>query len=265
MKNNLYIISIFSLCLLSSCVTLYKPNTIHSPMLTEKGDVTVGGAIALSGSGLYNLQAAYAVSPKIGITTDGMYHQRTITYGNTNIEKLDMYFGEIGTGYFKKFGENNKSLFQCYSGMGYGKTNNKIDYDSLASPFLNAQYYNIYLQPGFAIIDKYIQVAFDVRANYVRVYNIDAYLINQFDWWDVSSKLKSDTTLSFLNLEPTLTLKGGDEHIKGMVQLGVTLPTVNPESYFIMNTSSIFGFSLIKLSIGMCYTFGKKKVIEKKQ
>lgn len=265
MKYNFYLLIALTLFLFSSCVTLYKPNTIQSPLLTEKGEATIGGAIALSGSGLYNLQAAYAVAPNIGLTLNGMYHQRTITSGNSTLEELNMYFGEVGAGYFKKFGADKKTLFQFYGGLGNGLTNNSMNYDSVISPYLKAQYFNAYLQPGLAIVEKNYQIAFDVRANYVRMYNIEAYLYNRFNWWDIDSKFRPDTTISFLNLEPTLTFKAGDERIKGIFQLGATIPTINPESYYIVNTSSIFGFSLIKLSIGICFTFGRKNIIEKKQ
>lgn len=62
--------------LFSGCVTLYKPNTINSPLLKEAGELNVGGALGISGSGLLNLQASYAPINRIGIMINGMYHTR---------------------------------------------------------------------------------------------------------------------------------------------------------------------------------------------
>lgn len=254
-----------SLCgiFFTGCVTLYKPNVVHSPMLKEKGELNTSASFGLLGSGLYNLQAAYAISDHIGIMADGMYHRRYIHSADSSVEKLNMFFGEAGAGYFAAFGTEKNGLFQCYGGGGYGNTTDRIDNSRQFYPEVNARHYNLFIQPGIALVNKKFQVAFDMRINYVHLYNIHAYLYDKFEWWNTDFRFYSDTSVSFVLTEPTITMKAGGEKLKVVLQLGATLPVVNPKSYFDINTSSMLGVTLIKFSAGISYTFGKRPSPEK--
>ena len=242
--------------IVTGCVTLYKPNIVHSPLLKEKGELTTSASIGLSGSGLFNLQAAYAISNHAGILVDGMYHLRQISSADSSVEKLNLFFGEAGAGYFTTLGHKKIGLFQCYSGCGYGIATDKIDNATQPYPEMNAKYFNIFTQPGLALTDRHFQLAFDLRINYVNLFNIQANLYEQFEWWNTDFHYYSDTSLYFVNLEPTLTVKAGGEKLKGVLQLGVTIPTINSHSFFMVNTSSMLGIPLFKLSLGMTYSFG---------
>lgn len=239
----------------TGCVTLYKPNAIHSPLLKEKGELNSCASLGLSGSGLYNIQSAYAVSNHAGIMIDGMYHQRQLKSAYSSVEKLSIYFTEAGAGYFSAFGENKKGLFQCYGGGGYGNTTDKMFNAGQYSPEINAKYFNVFVQPGIAFTDKNIEAAFDLRANYVRLFNIHAYMYNRFEWWNTDFHYYSDTSLCFFNMEPTVTLKAGGKKLKGILQFGITVPVYNAHSYFLANSASMLGIPLIKLSMGISYSF----------
>ena len=243
---------------LTGCVTLYKPNAIHSPMLKEKGELNASGSLGLSGCGIINLQSAYATSNHTAIMIDGMVHQRNSRSDDSSVEKLNMFFGEAGAGYFTTLGDKNNGLFQCYGGGGYGKTIDKIKISGQPNPEVYAKYFNIFIQPGMAYISKNIEVAFDLRANYVRLFDIHAYLYDQFEWWNSDFHFYSDTAVDFMNLEPAITIKGGGEKLKGVVQFGATIPTINSSSYFMVNTSSMLLTPLIKFSVGIVYSFGRK-------
>lgn len=246
------------LFVLTGCVTLYKPNAIHSPLLKEKGELNTSASLGFSGCGLYNLQAAYAISNHTGIMVDGMYHNRRISSADSSVEKLNMYFGEAGAGYFTTFDNNKNVLFQCYGGGGYGITTDKLSNANQPTPEMSSKYFNIFVQPGLSFKSKYVEVALDLRANYVRLFNIHAYLYDKFEWWNTDFKFYSDTTLHFVNLEPAVTMKIGGEKWKGILQLGLTIPTINSDSYFKVSTSSMLGAPLIKFSVGICYTFRRK-------
>ena len=246
------------LLLLTGCVTLYKPNAIHSPLLKEKGELNTSASLGFAGCGLYNLQAAYAISEHTGFMLDGMYHNRRSNNADSSVEKLNMLFGEAGAGYFTAFGNQKNILFQCYSGGGYGITTDKIENTHQFYPEMNANYFNIFVQPGLSFTMKYFELALDVRANYVRLFNIHAYLYDKFDWWNTDFKLYSDTTLDFVNLEPAVTMKIGGGKLKGIVQLGVTIPTINSNSYFDVSNPSSLGSPLFKFSGGISYSFGWK-------
>ena len=243
----------------TACVTLYKPNAIHSPLLKEKGEINASASLGLSGCGLSNFQSAVAVSNHTCIMVNGMYHLRRSASADSLVEKLNMYFVESGAGYFTRAGSKKKSLFQCYGGVGYGITKDKINNSNQADPEVYAKFYNIFIQPGFAFLNKYFEVAFDLRANYIHLFNIHAYLYDKFEFWNTDFKFYSDTSLYFMNLEPAITIKAGREKLKGLLQLGVTIPAIHADSYFDVNTSSMMIAPLINFSIGIIYTFGKKK------
>jgi hypothetical protein len=258
MKTVLQILSFGTLCFLTGCVTLYKPNVIHSPLLKEKGDLNTTASIGISGCGLYNLQAAYAISNHAGIMLDGMYHNRRFSSADSSIEKLNMFFGEAGAGYFTPFKNQKNKLFQCYSGAGYGITKDKIDNANQTNPEMNAKYFNLFIQPGLSFANKSFEVALDVRANYIRLYDIHAYLSDKFEWWNTDFKFYSDTALYFVNLEPAVTMKLGGGKLKGVVQLGATIPTIHSNSYLNVSASSTLGSPLFKFSAGVSYSFGLK-------
>lgn len=247
---------------LSSCVTLYKPNAIHSPLIKEKGETSATVMLGLSGCGYFNGQIAYAQSEHFGIMADGMYHSRSLTFGdNTNngTEKLHIFSGEGGAGYFTKFGDKQEGLFQCYGGGGYGKATNKVVGVSGPTPEANANYYNLFVQPGIAYFSNNTVISFDMRANYVQLYNINAYLYNQFEWWNTDFKFHNDTTINFINLEPTITFKAGSEKAKAIIQLGATVPVYHSDSYLLVNNYSLFTLPLIKFTVGVNINIGKKK------
>lgn len=248
----------------TGCVTLYKPNAIHSPLLKAKGELNTSASFGFSGCGLYNLQSAYAISNHIGVMTDGMYHNRHIRSEDSSVEKLNIFFGEAGAGYFSTFGKKKNSLIQCYGGGGYGATSDKIEDPKQLYPEVNAKYFNIFLQPGLAYINKNLELAFDLRVNYVNLFKIHASLYDKFEWWNTDFYYYSDTSLYFINLEPSLTMKVGGEKLKGVLQFGITIPTINSHSYFAVNTSSMLGFPLIKFAVGINYTFGKKLSLSEK-
>jgi hypothetical protein len=247
------------LLILSGCVTLYKPNTINSPVLKEKGDLNTTGIIGFSGCGLFNVQSSYAITDHAGVMIDGMIHSRNNSSADSSVEKLRMYFGETGAGYFTAIGNKNNGLFQCYGGGGFGITRDKINYSYEPNPEVSAKYFNLFIQPGCAYTSKNFIAAFDLRANYVRLFDIHAYMYDRFEFWNTDYRYYSDTAISFLNLEPTVTLKFGGQQCKGIFQLGVTVPSVNSDAYFDVNTSSMLVGPLIKISMGINYTFGLKR------
>ena len=227
------------LFVITGCVTLYKPNTIQSPLPKEKCELHASASLGLSGSGLLNPGAAYALTDHAGLMVNGMYHHRNLGTIDSSDEKLNIFFGEAGAGYFTSFGSNKSGLFQCYSGVGLGSSSDRIDNPNTLSPEVNAKYYNLFIQPGLAFTNKNFEVAFDIRANYVCLYKIHAFMYDQFDFRNTNFQYHSDTSLSFINLEPTITIKAGGVRLKGILQLGTTIPTVHSKSYFDVNTASM--------------------------
>ncbi len=260
MKNTTQAVLFVMSVLLSGCVTLYKPNTIHSPLLKEKGELKAGGALGVSGSGLLNFQTCYALTNHIGVLANGMYHTRrtsTLSIPDSGIEKLNIFSGEAGAGYFITFGKEKHGLFQCYGGGGFGSTKDRIDKTS--NPEVSAKYSNIFLQPGIGYTSENFDIAFDLRGNYVQLYHIYAHLYNEFKFWNTEFQYHSNTSLYFVNLEPAVTMKAGGKNLKGVLQFGAIIPTINSDAYFSVNTSSQLALPLFKLSMGVVYTFRRQE------
>jgi hypothetical protein len=243
---------------LTSCVTLYKPNAIQSPMLQEKGDFSGTGSLGVMGIGSYNLQAAYAVSGNTGIMIDGMYHNRDTKSGDNLTEKLNLFSAEAGIGHFRTFGEKKNQLFQFYGGGGYGFSSDKMYNTSNPNPEVNANLFNLFIQPGLVLVNPNFSIAFDMRVNYIHLFKIHATMYQNFEWWNTDFHYYSDTTLNFATLEPTITMKIGSKKLRGIVQFGATIPAINPHAYFMANTSSLLLIPLMKFSVGINYTIGKK-------
>jgi hypothetical protein len=261
MKSPVLVLSLSTATLvLSGCITLYKPNAVHSAMVNEEGELSVSANLALSGGGLINLQGAYAFSDHWAVMGNGMYHSRrssTISGADSGVEKLDILHGELGIGFYAPFGPQRHGLFQCYGGTGYGYAHTMIHYPSGPDPLATARYVNLFLQPGIAVTGEHFELAFDVRANYVKLIDVQAYLYDHFEWWNTDFHYTSDTTLDFMNIEPALTIKAGGQ-LKGMLQLGLTLPTYKPDNYFMVDSYALLIFPLIKLGLGISYTLGRK-------
>lgn len=266
MRRSLMILPLAILLTLSGCVTLYKPNVVHSPLLKEKGELNTSASIGISGNGLLNLQAAYAASDHVGIMVDGMYHLKNTTTGSdtgSGTEKLRILSGEAGAGYFKILGSEKNKLFQCYSGGGYGVTSDKIYEMYQSNPEVSGKYFNIFIQPGVALISEKFELAFDLKANYVHLFDANAYLYDKFEWWNTDFHFYSDTTLNFVNLEPAITMKAGRKRLRSVLQMGLIIPTINTDSYYAVSNSSLLVLPLFKVSAGVAYTFGKKSLMGK--
>ena len=246
---------------LSGCVTLYKPNAIHSPMLEKKGDGHISSSLGITGVGLASLQADYAISNHVGFMASGMYHYKSSNYTNdldAGTEKLNIVFGEFGAGYFDKFENSESILLQCYGGGGYGKSQAQISSIFEQDPKVSANFYDFFIQPGVVFTGKYINMGLDFRVKYVQLYNLNSYKLEDFEWWNFSYTLEQNYDMEFLLFEPTFTMSVGGKHIRGLMQAGLTVPIVNSESYFGTSSGFFLNAPIFKFGVGLSYAFGRK-------
>lgn len=235
--------SFFVLLLLTQagCVTLYKPNAINTPLLKQQGDFKGTVGVGVMGNGLLNMQSAYGLTNHVGLMLNGMYHYKHSATDSVIIGKHNQYFGEAGAGYFTAFGARNNGMLQCFGGGGFGYTNDYYSHTDENHARSTATYYNYFIQPGIAYASETAEVAFDLRCNYVSIFNIRS-----------SDAFYNDTTFSFINIEPTLTLRAGGKKLKGFIQTGLTIPAYNSDAYFSANNANGFLFGpIFKFSIGL--------------
>ncbi len=230
-------------------------------MLTEKGQGHVTSSLGITGCGLANVQADYAVSNHIGIMANGMYHYRSNTIytdTSTGTEKLNILFGEAGFGMFDKIGNSNSMALQCYTGAGYGKSEARIIGNYITEPSITGNFYSIFAQPGFIFKQRFIDLAVDMRFKYVKMYDIESVDFQAFEWWEDDNDFATKLDVDFMLFEPSFTFSGGSEHFRGILQTGLIIPIVNSEAYFGTSSFSFIDAPVFKFSMGICYAFGKK-------
>lgn len=102
-----------ALPLLSSCASIYFPPPAAAPMLTQKGEFS--GGLHTNWKANVSAQGAYAVGEHIGlIGTASFLHND----GKRKLYEQD--FGELGVGYFTRFGEGQSRILEAYAGAGFG-------------------------------------------------------------------------------------------------------------------------------------------------
>jgi len=236
----------------SSCFTIYKPNAVQSPMLKEKGDLVISGSMGLVSTGLLNVQSSYAINNHTGIMANGMLHSKVETRDSLK-EFLNISSTEMAIGYFDKLENNEDVQFHCYVGAGLGSSNDAISGNLNNRPKVTSRYYNCFVQPGVTFFGRGVDVGLDFKANYVRLKYFNSNIFDRYKWWP-NELMGKDTTLSFLNLEPAVTFRFGNKRVKGITQLGLTIPTLNSGNYFSVNTQSLFFITLVKFSAGIGYS-----------
>jgi len=201
--------------ILGSCAPAYVPNTVNTPMFSNKGDIQVNLNAGISG---FDPQLSYAVTDKLGIMLNGSFANST-SDSSVNFHKHQ--FIEIGTGYYTKIGTSGR--FETFGGLGYGKV--KAEYDNdLWQSHADVDNIRIFIQPS-------IGVASDV---------FDGSLSSRF----VFINLYKDSNESYgLFAEPALTGKLGYKYVKAVLQLGLSIP---------LNADNIdFNYQPLLFSVGL--------------
>lgn len=192
---------------LISCGPVYVPQSRNVPLFSGKGEFN--GNVSAGSSGT-NIQAAYALSDRVGMITNFMTANNESSVPSNNRRHTA---GEIGLGYYQR----QAFAFEVYAGMGLGKGHGS---DS-ASWFtqndhreLAARYHKFFVQPSIGIFSKRFEGAFTVRVTAVEFDDLDL-------WMDGEEKPISQHTRFFF--EPALTVKAYpfDERFYVLGQLGV--------------------------------------------
>ena len=218
---------------LSSCKTGYIPNSVNTPMLSQKGEFQ---ASALYSTSTLNLQTAYAVTDKIGLMINGNYHFREWR-DEFDPSFLDYYersvFGEIGGGY--TFARSDKFQFDLYGGIGGGRVQSIYPDDTEFS----FDGYNIrgFVQPSFGLVNKIVEITFTPRFSYVQVHNTNIGL---------GGEVYRD-----IFIEPHFVAKVGYKSVKFVTQVGIVLPTLFPDASV--------GANPFNLGIGIQYILGGRR------
>lgn len=168
MKNKI-IQSAFGACILlvfTGCTHYYyAPNAANIPVFKEKNTLKINGGLS-SGDNYQggDVQLAYSVSPKIGIMFNSFFAGNTDEVdvnGNPHTETGRGSLFEIGAGYYKPFGAQNRWTFETYAGAGVGSE--KHTYESNQKANLGLVRYFIQPSIGYSSSNGFLEVALASR------------------------------------------------------------------------------------------------------
>jgi hypothetical protein len=219
MKYSFFITGFIIIMLHWGCV-VYVPNVVNSPLLSSKGEIQANLNYGYSG---FDPQLSAAVSDHVGLMINGSFR---------NSEWSSMYFTksrfvEGGAGYFTKFEEYG--IMEVYGGAGFGN--------------IDAYYEDIWTGDPVAVnsVRYFIQPAIGMKSDYFQGSFASRMVLLDLDLGNESK------TLFFI--EPAITLKGGSKNIKGVFQVGFSLPLSNVMDNF---------YQPMLCSFGIQATFGGK-------
>lgn len=194
--NKILLLLGLAIGLLSGCQTLYVPNVVNAPLMSEPGETQIGMAVGSNG---YNLNLAFSPAPYVALMANGnLFNYRK------GIEQDSLYrqqFIEAGLGFYSRLSKYWR--FETFVGYGGGLQGDEIE---------TAYYRRWFIQPDIGVSGRIVDAAFSPRITFVN-HNRSVFSLREFEQENKG-----------VFLEPTVTLRAGYEQFKFQFQTGPTLP-----------------------------------------
>jgi hypothetical protein len=193
----------------SGCTpVLYSNVGQNVPMFTQKNEIAGSVNYGISGSEVFSIMGAYAVSDKWAAIAS-YYSISGMGSGDYDWSSKGSYF-EMGGGRYGTF-SNATFAYEIFGGIGFSGVNNTRKDD-----VIKANYVKPFIQPSVGIISKHAEIIFTPRIAYVGYTNSscrtgDAMLRNQVDNYFNSNGSK-------FVFEPGVTMRLGFEKVKFQFQ-----------------------------------------------
>lgn len=190
----------------------YVPNTQNVPVIKEKGQTNLyfglNGSESTDG---FELQGAYGLTDKIALqlNTDWVKASEGSSNGSG-------YFVELGPGYYKNLSQH--FVFETYGLLAFGG----LKYEENNSSFqeIKANFFRIGVQPSISYTSKYFIASLSGRLANLNYNSVSG------NYSDVDY-LKANN--SYWLIEPALTLQGGLEDVKLLLQFQISNNLTNPD------------------------------------
>lgn len=220
-RNHITQLTILSvIILLSGCAPLYIPNTVNTPLLSNKGEIQ--GAVYAGTSG-FDPQLAYAITDNIGIMLNGSFE-------NSESDTTDDYHKhqlfELGVGYYKKL--SDKGRFEIFGGYGFGNINVYTE-NAIFNSVTDVNSNKFFIQPAFGLSSKIFDFGFASRFVFIKIHD------------DIVSYTRS-------YIEPALTVRVGWKQVKFAYQIGYSIP---------FNKDAIIEYQPLMMSLGLHVNINK--------
>jgi len=220
-RQLIFLESVFIILILNSCAPVYVPSVVNAPLLTNKGEVQAALHVGTSG---IDPQFTYAPSNHIGMMLNGSFANNT-SDSTDNFHKHQ--FVEFGLGYFTNFSKRMK--FETFGGIGSGKLQAEYD-NNLWISKSNVNFTRFFIQPTIGFTTKIFDAGISSRFVLINLHQ------------------ESGSSTGYF-IEPVLTGKLGYDHLKGVMQVGLSYP---------LNSGKIsFNNQPLLISLGIQTNFGK--------
>lgn len=242
----LYLLLLIVIVTSTSCYHVYyAPNTAHSPLLSEKGEVRVNGFYSSGADSDFEggeIQVASAVSDHIGIMANGFFAGTKETVDDWNgygshPESGNGSYIELAGGAFTAFDPKKRWIGEVYAGIGSGTVNS--DYGANQVSKVNST--KLFLQPAVGYKTRYFEFSLVPKISFVN--------------WKVKSENISDATSSaasdmliikqkpnLVHFEPALLIRAGSEHVK--LQSSLSFSSSHTDAYPIETLTASIGVSI---------------------
>jgi len=206
-KSTSYVIGLLFVLIGTGCAPVYLPSARHAHLLDKKGELSVGGYAGINGA---DVQAAYAISPDIGILAAGSFDKKNDPH-STDYHKHR--YGELGLQYQYAYGIGRLELI---SGIGTGSAT-AVDNFSFSSSNIQAtgSYNKYFIQPNVGLETNIFEAGLALRMGRV--------VFTEFK--TNSSRYTDNKSADFF--EPALFAGLGGRHLKVEGQIGVSTPLQN--------------------------------------
>lgn len=209
MKNKLLLL----ICaIVTGCAPVYYvPNTQNVPVMKEKRQTNLyfgtNGSESTDG---FEFQGAYGLTDNIALQLNADWV--TASEGTSNGSGSIL---EFGPGYYKNFSKH--FVFETYGLLGFGGL--KYQDDSESQEEIRAKFIRIGVQPSISFSSKYFIASLSARFANLNYNSVSG------NYSDVDY-LKANN--SFWLIEPALTLQGGSENVKAVVQFQLSENLTDP-------------------------------------
>ena len=251
-----YIIMLILYSSLTSCYHVYyAPNTLNTPLLSEKGEMRVNALFTSGRESDYlggELQAAYAILKNWAVMFNAITAGRTLKtdyISRDYIERGSGSYAEFGGGYFKPISKNHQWEFEVYGGFGGGSVKNDYALNDHSQVGLT----KFFIQPAIGLKNKYYEFSVGTRLGLINWKVKENNIQHSENDYEKRAMMWIQDKPSFFVLEPGMMFRAGNKNVKA--QLGFTLGS----SY----RSGIFDFvdltESFNLNVGISYNFHKQK------
>ena len=245
MKSSLFLL-VLATAITSCYHVYYAPNTAHSPLLTDKGEVRLNAYYSGGSNSEFEgaeFQGAAAVGKHTGVMINTMFVGNSETVsdynsGSSHVETGKGSYIEFAGGMFTAFDTRKHWIGEVYGGFGFGTANNTYGPNGSSKVGIT----KLFVQPAVGFKSNYFEVSFVPKVSLVNWKVKQENLSPTSYGSDADDLMKIHDNPNFICFEPALILRGGGKKVK--LHAGLSFSNLNDEFYAAENLTASAGISV---------------------